>query len=360
MGRTLLTAAALLVALLLLRGAAAPAATVDGLAAYRGDFLAGAVVYALDAPVFDPAVKYARASVPTDASGRFAMEVPPGKYYLVAYRKDAGKRAGFEAGDYYCFYSGNPVRIAGEKVVHVGFNMVRVPADGERTPGFGGVEGRLFFGDEPLGKAYVYVYQNAADEFRGMGFYIAPVGPDGRFKIKLKPGRYFLIGRQRQGGGMYGPLQKNDKVGFYYANPVDVVLDQTVKVSLETISRIEMLEEIWFEKESAGARVMSGTVRNRAGRPVEGVHILLYDNPEASGKPKYISRKTGADGAYRVEVYQDGEYYLVARQSLGGPPGEGEYYGRYRSGGQAAAVSLGPASPEAKVDLSVAPYAAGQ
>ncbi len=333
------------------------AATISGLAAFRGDFQVGVRIYALTGPDFEPSKQYSRVSRPSDTGGRFAMEVEPGRYYFVAFKKNKGTAAKYEPGDWYCFFSGNPVQVREGISTHVGFNLIRIPGDGEVYPGFTGLEGILTFEGKPLGKSYLYVYHDVSDEFRGMGFYVAPIGPEGRFKVKLPPGRYYLIGRQRQEGGMYGPIKKNDKVGYYYANPVEVVPEKTRNVTLEVISRVEMLEESGFETEAAGAFTVSGMIKDTGGKPLPGVRVLLYDNRGTSGKPRYVSPVTGPDGLFAVKVQVEGVYYLVAREGLGGPPGEGEFYGRREDvSGKPVALALGSANPSVSVSLIIRKY----
>lgn len=351
---SLLAAGLFTVILLLAISTQGLSAGVEGLVAYRGEFMPGVRIYALDKPEFDPGRGAAHVSEPTDADGRFSMNVKPGKYYLVAYLKGEGRRGSFDPGDYYCFYSGNPVRVGENGPAHVGFNMIRIPADGVESTGFTGIQGHVLYDDKPLGRCYLYVYKDAGDEFRGMGFYVAPVGPEGKFRVRLPAGSYYLIGRQRQEGGMYGPLKKNDKVGFYYANPVTVSENRTREISLEVIDRVEMLEEIWFEKGTSGAIEVYGTVSDAEGTPLENIYVLVYSDRDTSGKPRYISPKTGKDGVFRIDLYSGGEYYLLAREQLGGPPGSGEYYGPSGDDGKGGRhFTAGPGSPKVEINLKI-------
>lgn len=329
---------------------AAAASGIEGLAALRGEFVPGVVVLVFAEPGPDPAAAPLAVSAGTDESGRYALTVKPGSYYVVAV-KTAGRPWPFPgaAGDLYCYYLGNPIVVEAGKMTRVGFNMVRLAAAQAPTRGEGaGVAGRVLFEDAPLGKAYVQVYRDAASNFRGMGLATVPTGEDGRFRLKLAPGRYFVLARKRQGGGMYGPLGKDDHIGYYPGNPVEVRAGEFVNIALETTTRVDLLEQIWF-KEGESAGWFEGLVTDGGGKPVAGLYVLFYTDPALSGAPAFVAGPTDAGGRFRVRAAV-GDFHLLARSNLGGPLEPGEWHGTAAL--PRGAVGSGQAAPGIRISVT--------
>jgi hypothetical protein len=161
-----------------------------------------------------------------------------------------------------------------------------------------------------------------------MGVAALPTDADGMFRIKLAPGRYYLIARKRKAGGMFGPPGKDDYIGYYYGNPLEVREKEIRNVTMEMTARIGLLEELWF-KEGKGAGWFNGRVTDPGGRPVSGLHVLFYSGPEMSGTPAFMAGPTDVEGGFQVRA-APGRYRLLARSSIGGPPTEGEWHGVYR------------------------------
>jgi hypothetical protein len=225
-------------------------------------------------------------------------------------------------------------------MTRVGFNMVRVGEPPAPVAGEGaGIAGQVLFEDKPLGRAYVHVYRDVSSNFRGMGLAAVPAGEDGRFRIKLPPGTYYVLARKRQGGGMYGPPGKDDYIGYPPGNPVTVRPGAFTTLLLETTTRVDLLEQIWFtEGESAGW--FEGTVTEAAGKPAAGLYVLFYTDKEMSGTPAFVAGPTDDKGHFRVRAAA-GAFHLLARSNLGGPLEAGEWYGKtVLSGGGAPAGGI--------------------
>jgi hypothetical protein len=335
-------------------GSAVEAATVTGMVTRNGAAVAGAVVRAQRAPRPTPAQEDVP-SARTDDAGLFSLTLADGTWYLMAGFGSAAPRAG----DEFAFYGGNPVTLKGEQRIDLGFNLVKVPADGSIIPGKAtGVEGRLVYQGKPLGKLYLYVYKDTRDGFRGMGHTVVPIGQEGRFRAGLPPGEYYLIARQRKAGGMLGSLRKGDRVGYYYGNPVVVPANGMRSVEIELTDIVEEPASQAGGGSTAGMGV-SGEVRDRTGKGVAGMRLLLYADPGATGKPAFLSAETGSDGRFSIPVDRPGTYYVIARQFPGGAPQEGELTGRW-SDPQQKLKPLVLDSPGRRLQLSivVAPYAA--
>lgn len=301
---------------------------VEGLAALRGDFVTGVVVLAFTEPGPGPKAVPLAVSGGTDESGRYRLALKPGSYYLVAV-KTAGAPWPFPGrkGDLFCYYLGNPIVVEAGKMTRVGFNMVRigetpVPLAGEGA----GVAGQVLFEDKPLGRAYLHVYGDAGTNFRGMGLATVPAGEDGRFRIKLPPGNYYVLARKRLGGGMYGPPGKDDYIGYYPGNPVTVRPGAFLTVQLEATTRVDLLEEIWFT-EGASAGWFEGKVTESDGKPAAGLYVLFYIDEAMSGTPAFVAGPTDAKGLFKVRAAA-GKFHLLARSNLGGPLEAGEWFGK--------------------------------
>lgn len=306
----------------------AVASGVEGLAALRGEFVRDVVVLAFAEPGPGPQAVPLAFSAGTDESGRYRLALKPGNYYLVAV-KTAGAPWPFpgKKGDLFCYFLGNPVVVEPGKMTRIGLNMVRIGAIPAPIAGEGmGVAGQVLFEGKPLGRAYVHVYSDAGMNFRGLGLASVPVGEDGRFRIKLPSGSYYVLARKRQGGGMYGPPGKDDYVGYYPGNPVAVRPGAFSTLLLEATTRIDLLEEIW---PSAGASAgwFEGNVTDIAGKPAAGLYVLFYTDEAMSGTPAFVAGPTDAKGHFKVRAAV-GKFHLLARSNLGGPLEDGEWFGK--------------------------------
>lgn len=307
-------------------------AGVEGLASLRGELVPGVVVLAFDKPGPGPGSAPVAVAAPTGADGKYRLALPPGQYHVVAIKTAANVwTGGFSPGDLFCYYLGNPVAVAAGRPTQVAFNLIRVPAEQQPAPSAGaGVAGRVTAEGKPLGRAYLYVYREAENHFRGLGESVVPTDERGEFRVKLAPGRYYLLARKRKEGGMYGPPRKDDYVGYYFGNPVEVRPGSLLTVQLEATTRVDLLEG-QFKEGKAG--FFQGLTLDDRGKPVPGLYVLLYAaGSEGSGTPTKVAGPTDQAGRFRIQG--DGaRYRIVARANLGGPPEEGEWYGVWRGRG---------------------------
>ena len=327
---------------------AATGSGVDGLVVLRGAFVADAVVLAFTEPGPGPQSAPFAVSGGTDSSGRYRLALKPGSYHLVAV-KSAGAPWPFRGapGDLFCYHLGNPIVVEPGKTTRVGFNMVRVADPPAPIAGEGsGVAGQVFFEGRPLGRAYVHVYGDAGTNFRGMGLASAPTGEDGRFRIKLPPGTYYVLARKRQGGGMYGPVGRDDYIGYFPGNPVTVRPGAFSPLHLESTTRIDLLEEIWSGG-GASAGWFEGNVTGPSGKPAAGVYVLFYVEDALSGAPAFVAGPTDAAGHFKVRAAA-GKFHLLARSKLGGPLEAGEWYGK--------ALLPAAGAPSTGIRISVSRY----
>ena len=346
----LLAAVAAIIVLLGFAGAvpslAAPESGVEGVAALRGELVAGVVVLAFAGPGPGPGDVPSAISAGTDGNGRYRLPLKPGSYHLVAARTVGPPWPFLGAkGDLFCYYLGNPIVVEAGKLTRVAFNMVRVEGAPAPVAGEGsGVAGQVLFKGKALGRAYVYVFNDPGTNFRGMGLASVPAGEDGRFRVKLPPGRYYVLARKRQDGGIYGPPGKDDYVGYFPGNPVTVRAGAYVPLYLEATTRIDTLEESLFMG-GTSAGWFEGTVTVAGGKPAAGLYVLFYVEESMSGTPAFVAGPTDAKGHFKVRAAA-GSFHLLARSNLGGPLEAGEWYGKTRL------PASGAASGEIRVSVS--------
>ena len=115
---------------------------------------------------------------------------------------------------------------------------------------------------------------------------------------------------------------------------------------LETTTRVDLLEEIWFT-EGASAGWFEGTVTEAAGKPAAGLYVLFYTDEAMSGTPAFVAGPTDAKGHFRVRAAA-GKFHLLARSNLGGPLEAGEWYGK--------ALLAAGAAPAGGIRISVSRY----
>jgi hypothetical protein len=158
---------------------------------------------------------------------------------------------------------------------------------------------------------------------------VAPVGPDGEFKVALPAGRYYLGVINRNDPGETGPPGLEEK-GF---SAVDEAGDRKIfelagsgaAKDLGTVS-VSTMERTW---ESADLFTIRGKVINKEGQPFENAWILIKRNPDAK-RPDFISQKVGTTGRFELQLPAGRPYFLLAKDVSGaGRPQSGGHVGAY-------------------------------
>ena len=227
---------------------------VEGRVMYKEQPVEGAGVYAYrepeslfaKPPVVRPAV--------SDASGRFVLELPRGKYFLAATKKGTGTKEVLEAGDYYSFYGGNPVDVDPKRPVKLTLNLAVKPAPQEDTASDGersGVEGVVAVNGEPLDGAVLFVYLDANDYFRGL---ITPFNIIAA--ILVVPGLYLIATRFLFGlAAVTGALHR-----------LPVLAQNAARSSPARASRTRRRSTVIDERSSAGSGRNVSTADSAAAR----------------------------------------------------------------------------------------------
>ncbi len=311
--------------------AASPAAQtgyVTGRVMFHAKPMPGATVTAYT----DPAQLFKQPSAPPVTSGhdgRFKMKLPRGPFYLAAMKKLTGPGGKPAHGDLYAFYGGNPVIIDPFRTAKITINLMVKPKDRETTAckekGKGGIEGTVTLDGKPLDGVTLYIYLDSDSSFRGLGYYMSPpTGVDGRFKMRMNEGTYYLVARKRMNREVTGPLRVGDYYGYLDINPLVVHKGKVLHVEFPVMMKVEKAAP-----GGQGFTIVSGTIKDKNGKPLKGMYACLYKKDTMTNRPAIVSEKTGADGVFRLEVPFSGKYYLGARSVLGKPVDDGQYWGRY-------------------------------
>jgi hypothetical protein len=292
----------------------------------------------------------------TDREGIAAVEVPPGRYFLIArWAKDGDFSRPVAPGDRYAYFGGNPVYVqpGPPREIFLGVEeFLPPPAVPAPAAGATGVAGVVLVDGAPAPDVHVFAYLKPDAGFRDMGFAASsPTDADGGFVLELPPGNYYLLARKRAGGGVAGPLRKGDLFGYYPGNPLTIAGGTVPRVAIPATLLKLRNAPVWSAGYSAPASI-EGRIVDKAGKPVQGVYAALYDNPDLLNRPVFLSDVTGPEGKYHLPVPVSGKYYLGARSGYGGSPAPGDLYGRYeRDPGHA--VTLRDGDRLTGVDLTV-------
>jgi len=180
----------------------------------------------------------------------------------------------------------------------------------------------------PLEGAQLYIYKKGMDLYGPAYVVSEATGPDGSYDVSLPAGEYIVVARKRQNGDPSGPVVAGDnKSEFVNLTVKGDVNDFTIRAPLKEGDIRRLTKEA-----TATSTGFGGRITDSDGNPVEGARVHVYDHVQMSERPKFVSEKTGPDGAYQIYLPEGGTYYLAARNKFGGPPKLGDLYGRYDQG----------------------------
>jgi len=222
---------------------------VSGRLTAAGQSLDRAFVYAytetgsgLMGPSFGEAVQ-------ADRDGRFQIDLPAGRYHLVARRRADGTRAGELApGDLNGTYPGNPVEIRrGERLQLGAFPLTAIdPTVRARRQSAGTfvATGTMLTGQvldpqgEPVRGVHVFAYLDS--RMVGKPVHIsAPSAADGKFQLHLGEGGTYFVGARSNYGG---PLEPGEWVGTFDGRPDHAVT--VTKGNTQSLGSLTV-REVW-------------------------------------------------------------------------------------------------------------------
>ncbi len=261
------------------------------------------------------------AAATTGADGRFALPVPPGRYYVVG-------RAGSPAGVLFAFPGKNPVTAAFGEATEVGLPSVVAPPPARAAAAPGGhpsIAVRATRDGAPAVGVTVQAQRPAAPDFRGPGDASAVTNEQGVAVLYLPPGKYFLSAKKRTTGAALGMVDEGGLFGVYPHAPVDLPPETAVTVELPLFEKRGWLgaDDLAAPAESGQAGLVGGTA-TLGGKPAEGYIVYFYRPPETIGRPAARSSVVSPSGAFDVSLSEPGEYRAYLRKSVPGVPGGAE------------------------------------
>jgi|GEM_PF-549729 len=284
-------------------------------------------------------------STPGDKPGFYRLELPAGKYYLVAEGTVADTA-------YFAFHGANPVA-AGTEKLWLPFAVVPRRAPVSRVAPAPAVSGTVTYRGQPVADAQVSLYGAAGGRFKGLGILSNSTAADGTFQFSVASGSYLVVARKRAVADGTMPLRKGDLFCFFPGNPLHVADSEEQRIELPCYPKDDVEGFLdagasvkksreglarFREKGQPAARegaALAGRVVDTAGRPVR-LSVQAYRMTQ--GKPflmHYLrlmpdrQAETGADGSFRLSLPADGDYAVVAREYAGKAPLKGEWYGLY-------------------------------
>jgi hypothetical protein len=160
-------------------------------------------------------------SAPTGEDGAFLLDLPPGRYHLVARKRAGGGVAGpLRKGDRFGYYAANPVTVSAGHYARVTIpvTLLRLRNPPSYSPEYdaaSSIQGRILGTDgKPRKGVYAALYDNP-DLLNRPVFLSEVTGDDGRYHLPVPvPGTYCLGARSGYGGApapgsFYGRYEGN-------------------------------------------------------------------------------------------------------------------------------------------------------
>jgi hypothetical protein len=184
----------------------------------------------------------------SDKDGNFSIQLPPGKYFLVARMRRSGDIAGpIEVGDFKSEVIG-PIKIEEDgKILKQDIKVFKKTGESKdiaikenKSETKTGISGTIYNSEgKPVAGARVHVYDHVQMSERPK-FVSSPTGPDGKYIIYLpKGGTYYLAARDKFGG----PPKVGDLYGRYDRGTIEpsgvIVKDNEILKNIDiTIHRV--------------------------------------------------------------------------------------------------------------------------
>ena len=188
-------------------------------------------------------------------------------------------------------------------------------------------------------------YMRVPDEIDG-------IDTDGKFRVELPVGKYFMGAIKRMSGESIGP--PNDGDYFFISRDIQDVQITYLIEEEKNLSIGIIANAVPFKREiPEDVTAISGSILDLKNEPVAGAIVFAYFTETMTGLPPFASYRTGEDGKYFISVNQGGRYYLRVRDKYGGgPPVAGEVMGGYGEE-RAAAVNVKEGKITSGIDIKV-------
>ncbi|MBU0675954.1 MAG: carboxypeptidase-like regulatory domain-containing protein [Proteobacteria bacterium] len=314
-----------------------------------------------------------------DKTGQFRIDLPPGRYYLLARGEADGVK-------FFSYHGVNPITVLDTFRWLPFFMIPESPAI--CSPDGQGISGTISYKATPLSGGVVSVYPEHDGLFRGMGLLTNTLDEKGHFRFNLDPGSYVVVARRKKTARGIGPVMQGDLFCYTSANPIKVVSDQLCEIKMECYPRDNLLSfldddeanpqgrkhetrrqaSLWDlqpetsqQPTSQALSTISGTVTDLEGRGLANIFVTAYPSMGLNLFQMHVLRlispamsRTDSAGAFNIDLAQGGRYYLVARDKVGAAPDRDELYGLYE-GNQNHSVTVNAGEHRKNINLTVVP-----
>jgi hypothetical protein len=181
---------------------------------------------------------------------------------------------------------------------------------------------------------------------------VADLDEEGRFRVALPAGKYFMGSIKRMSGELIGPPQDGDY--FFISQdseglPFVYAIEKDKNLNIGIIAEATPFKRV-IPEDATG---ITGIIRDLSSNPVEGAIVFAYFTETMTGLPPFTSYRTGKDGKYFISVSHSGKYYLRVRDVYGGgPPVAGALMGAYGEE-KPAAVTIKTGEITEGIDIKV-------
>ena len=220
------------------------------------------------------------------------------------------------------------------------FTCLLIPAPSQAAPpGFmlkkmGTMSGQIYVNDTPRPYALVsfFLKEKGVPPIEGgmrrVPEFLSRTDVDGKFKINVLAGAYYVGVLIRVPGAVPGPPRQGEK--FYF------VSEKAGELSLLTIKEQEVVDKGRLNvalpetfRSLEEFFIVEGVVRDENGAPVKGV-VVLGKSQLNIPRPEFISKRTDESGSYQLKLPPQKAFYLVARETIAGSrPRPGSFIGTY-------------------------------
>lgn len=229
---------------------------------------------------------------------------------------------------------------------------------GLRLKNMGIMTGQVFLDSQPLGNAMAAFFLESKGlppvpgSMVRIPEFLARLDSEGRFAIRLAPGKYYLGLLVRDAAEGPGPPRPGENYYFAVNEAGDLrLLEIAARENLETGRIDAALPEIFAglaAKDSTGFFTVKGTVLDKSGAPYQGA-IVLGKQDLSTPRPEFISNRTAADGSFTLSLPAGKQFFLIARETIAGArPLPGQKLGTYgikSENGFASPVIYGTGGP---------------
>ena len=307
-------------------------------------------------------------------TGNWTLNLPPGKYYLMAI-VDNNRTNKLDTGDDFGFYGvedmrkrGNfpqPVLVSPNKftenieVTITATYQKRKKTQDKATSTLSGIVSPV----PKDGSARIEVYSDPA--------LVTPIasaetGPSGAFRFALPPDEYYIIANLD--ADKDGRYSKGDGLGGYGTVDITTLPPSSVTLAEGDTQEIELVISARYDangllhatRPSIEAHIEQGTIAGRViwdGQAIQnGILTLSYTSDFTS--PIAMPISLASDGSYQVNVLP-GSYYVMAimdannDQTTGVADGVGIYGTRHPVRGEPTAVNVFPGETTPHIDIDI-------